>query len=396
MPNLTPLQSDFSVGELSPQMLMRVDLESRNINIYQNAAKEVVNFITDSRGPLRSRDGFRYLGSAKGGAAPITYITQAFLTQLGALAQSRTSKSDDAYNNFEDPFITDTDLRNAFYISINRDTGQMATASNTLVAYSSDIDNWDVVNPGAGTGNIRQVIWDEFGNQWLAVNSHPSSDPAGIIIRQSPDLATWTTLYEDSSAAAPGANGIVADGQGNMLMCGNTTGSVPYAMHSVDNGVSWTYTDISSLYNTSGDARHVRYVNGFWFILGSTLSLLKSASPAGPWSSVMTGPLFDTVVDIAWGDGRYVCMRENNDGANQSIVHSTDAETWTNATYSGGAGSPGSPSVRSVVFDSVYRWCAVGNQQILISDDGITWTQAPQYSTFTSLSGLYLWEYPDV
>lgn len=393
MPNLTPLQSDFSVGELSPQMLMRVDLESRNINIYQNAAKEVVNFITDSRGPLRSRDGFRYLGVAKGSLQP-TYDVQAFITQTsGSTGQSRTAKSDDAYNNFEVPFITDTDLENANYISVNQNNGEMATDSNYLVAYSNNIDDWASVDAGIGSSLINQVIWDEFGQRWLAINSHPDNVSAGIIIRQSADLVTWSTLYEDNSPSSPTADGIVCDGLGNMLMCGLASGN-SYAMYSHTNGLSWTYVDITTKYATSGGCRGVRYANGTWFVIGSTMSLLKASAPEGPFTAVMSGPLFDTVRDIIWGDGLYVCTRDNNDGANQSIVYSADATTWTNATYSGGASSPGFPAAHSVVFDSVYRWCAVGATQILISDDGMTWTQAPQYDDFNSLSGVYLWKKP--
>ena len=56
----TPLQSSFSAGEVSPRLYMRADIGG-----YQEGCKEIVNFIAKSRGPLQSREGFRYLGSVK-------------------------------------------------------------------------------------------------------------------------------------------------------------------------------------------------------------------------------------------------------------------------------------------------------------------------------------------
>ena len=392
MPNVTPVQSDFSVGEVAPDLQMRSTLDAQ-----RRGVKTMTNFVADSRGPAIRRKGFRFLGKVGEAAPPVDYATQAFITQLGAAAQSRTSKSDDAYNNFEDPFVADTDLRNASFISINRNNGEMATASNLLVAYSSDIDNWDTVNAGTGSRNLQQVIWDEFGQRWLAVNSHPANGSAfGIIIRQSEDLLNWTTLYEDPADTRPGPFGIAVDGVGNMVMCGVDPTNDSFVMYSLNNGQSWTDVNITSLYDTSGGCGGVRYVNGFWFILGTTMSLLKSSFPEGPYVGVMNGPLFDTTRDIVYGEGIYVCMRENDDGGNQNIVYSTDAVTWINATYTGGATSPSSPAARSVVFDPDFRWCAVGNNQILLSNDGITWAPAPQWTEFTGMSGVYLWEYPDV
>ena len=55
--NTTPLQESFSAGELSPRLYMRSDISG-----YQEGCRELLNFIAQSRGPARSRDGFRYLG----------------------------------------------------------------------------------------------------------------------------------------------------------------------------------------------------------------------------------------------------------------------------------------------------------------------------------------------
>ena len=57
MPNITPIQSDFSVGEVSPDVNYRSTLESRNRGV-----KTLTNFVADARGPVIRRKGFRFLG----------------------------------------------------------------------------------------------------------------------------------------------------------------------------------------------------------------------------------------------------------------------------------------------------------------------------------------------
>lgn len=56
MPKITPIQSSFAAGEISPLMTMRVDTQG-----YQQGAAEMVNMIADSRGPAISRSGIAYV-----------------------------------------------------------------------------------------------------------------------------------------------------------------------------------------------------------------------------------------------------------------------------------------------------------------------------------------------
>ncbi len=57
MPNITPLQNDFSVGEVAPDVAARSTLEARNKGV-----ETLKNFYTDPRGPVIRRNGFRFLG----------------------------------------------------------------------------------------------------------------------------------------------------------------------------------------------------------------------------------------------------------------------------------------------------------------------------------------------
>lgn len=57
MPNITPIQSNFSVGEIATDMQMRSTLEAR-----QNSVRTLTNFLPDAHGPVSRRKGFRFLG----------------------------------------------------------------------------------------------------------------------------------------------------------------------------------------------------------------------------------------------------------------------------------------------------------------------------------------------
>ena len=70
MPNLTPLQNAFVSGELSPELYAHPNLVLGDVNIYSRGVRELVNFWTDSRGPVRSRVGFRYIGAVLADDAP--------------------------------------------------------------------------------------------------------------------------------------------------------------------------------------------------------------------------------------------------------------------------------------------------------------------------------------
>ena len=58
MPNITPVQANFSVGEVSPELIKRSTLENQRAGV-----QTLTNFYPDSRGPAVRRKGFRYLGT---------------------------------------------------------------------------------------------------------------------------------------------------------------------------------------------------------------------------------------------------------------------------------------------------------------------------------------------
>ena len=55
--NVTMLQDSFNRGEISPKLYLRSDSE-----LYFDSVKTLQNFVPVSRGAVRRRFGFRYLG----------------------------------------------------------------------------------------------------------------------------------------------------------------------------------------------------------------------------------------------------------------------------------------------------------------------------------------------
>lgn len=56
MPEVDPIQTNFTSGELSPTAFGRVDIDQ-----YRNGAKQLTNFIVDPKGPAVYRGGFEYI-----------------------------------------------------------------------------------------------------------------------------------------------------------------------------------------------------------------------------------------------------------------------------------------------------------------------------------------------
>ncbi len=59
--NITPLQADFSAGEISPLMINRTALEG-----HSKAADTMENCVALSQGPFKNRDPFEYTAEITG------------------------------------------------------------------------------------------------------------------------------------------------------------------------------------------------------------------------------------------------------------------------------------------------------------------------------------------
>jgi len=71
MPEIDPIQTNFTSGELSPNTFGRVDIDQ-----YRNGARQITNFIVDPKGPLEFRGGFEYIEDSN--AATISEASRLF------------------------------------------------------------------------------------------------------------------------------------------------------------------------------------------------------------------------------------------------------------------------------------------------------------------------------
>lgn len=83
---LTKVQTNFTSGELSPELLGRSDIE-----LYQNGADQLENVLVSIRGGARRRDGMRFVKAAKFAAKKCRVIpfvfstTEAYILEVGDL-----------------------------------------------------------------------------------------------------------------------------------------------------------------------------------------------------------------------------------------------------------------------------------------------------------------------
>lgn len=95
MPKITPLQTSFTAGEISPLMYQRSDTEG-----YRQGLAEMCNLIADSRGPAMGRSGSHYITTAPGNDVRVVTIpvNDNFFYTAGFLHQSLVIGSISGHN----------------------------------------------------------------------------------------------------------------------------------------------------------------------------------------------------------------------------------------------------------------------------------------------------------
>lgn len=153
---VTPLQADFSVGEVAPDVIYRSTLEPRNRGV-----RLLRNFLTDSRGPVLRRRGFRFLG------------------KVGEVALGPNVCDFPIKNNPVSAYQHNVDFQMSGRTSLDRDP-------NYLIIGGID-DTQCYVMENTGSWAIKQTItppagdWDGFG---VSV-SHSTS--AGVLVVGAPN-----------------------------------------------------------------------------------------------------------------------------------------------------------------------------------------------------------------
>ncbi len=229
---------------------------------------------------------------------------------------------------------------------------------------SADGTNWSAAN------YVYPVLANVTyaGGYYVGVGSGVGSGHGGAAL-YSQDLTNWTTAIDDPQAYALSA-----------LTCGNGTfvaGGLHGLIRTSTNHLDWpirkqTLTWLGNLYG-------VKYINNEFVAGGNSAispggygedsPLLFSGPPGGNnWYRRATG-FYDTIWDVAYGQGRYVLV------SSFGVHVSTNGVDWT------GLGSPLSGQLASVTYANNLFVLTAWNGGIATSPDGLTWTSRTSGTT---------------
>ena len=400
MPAITPIQQSFSSGEITPEMYRRRALQvQRNQRPIAEGVSVLNNFITDPRGPVRSRVGFRYLGFVVAEDVP-TEQRVALIGQLGDPGIADWTVSTDGYDNFIDPMTPSIFSNPTSLVTNNRGlfAVEAADATDRAVFTTTDGTTWTKRTHPAPTISTTsfKLIWDEKGQRWVTSGRHPDNGggAVGVYIRASTDLVTWTTLYEDPANDLH--QGIATDGNGTFL-----AGSFGMTiMYSNDDGVSWS--EISPLDSVGGneESGQASWAHDRWYMTGKRAALHHCEPGTDPANAVnwtllqITGNIFDRQTPVYAGFDqnqvtRYVSFRTLDQTESDTLLF-TSVDGFNFDTVSSPVGMQFWPAAfrftDAVAYDPNYGWICVWRENIFVSQDTITWTAAPDNNLFADLA----------
>lgn len=215
MPKITPLQTSFAAGEISPLMLMRADTPG-----YQQGVQQLTNMLPDSRGPALRRSGTHYIDQGVGDdgrlfALPVNdnfFYTGIFLEQklvIGSMVGHNPSviySSNPRFLEYDTDWTTDTDGNASSTVTFQAGSCNMSVDDkNARYTYLTQ----EVTVPLAGDYLIQ---WSFNGNASLAIKAgtgaddgtyydatHVAGDNSALIT--SPGTTFWITMRLDSDNA---------------------------------------------------------------------------------------------------------------------------------------------------------------------------------------------------
>ena len=380
MSNITPLQTDFSVGEIASDTQYRSTLEARNRGV-----KTLINFVTDARGPIIRRKGFRFLG--KVGEADTGLKSYAFITANVLATGTRFSRSIDKYDDFQPSYLVPdfVDLLDV----VGDGNGTYAGIGSTTIWWSTDAVTWTESSPWPGAEwPITGLIWDSFNSRWMAIMRHPDNGSAiaGWYIRATTDFVTWTTVAEDNSAAIASPYGLAADGAGNYMgACYRSANNSQWLLYSTDGANTWFLLDIGSWSpaNWFPSSQSSHYEGGKWWIGGSFGLLFKSDNlPDSGYTQVLaTGISGDKVTWVTHGKTTgdadiWLVGGLFNTQPDLRIRYTTDTASYLAINKPGGLTLDNFIG-KGVVYHPEWKWLLANSVHLWKSDDGINWTLAP-------------------
>lgn len=287
-----------------------------------------------------------------------------------------------------------------FDVTYNGSQFVAISANTATVIYSDDAVTWqstsiassdfDLYSVASG-GGLFVVVTQDTGQVWV------SSDGA-TWTRQTPDLCPNVVMvdyYVDcqfnvSLPYLPETTGATSytvsdENAGNLLynMAFNGDRIIVIgangALRVSDNGLCWS----SRTSGTSESLFGISYGNGIWATVGNASSgafpntlfkVIRSTDNGETWSSVTPFPALSSLGPIAFGNGLFVAATNDSTAQEIKLWTSPDAITWTFRRTVTEGGVWADRSVNEIRFVDGRFWALGGQDLLLVSADGITWT----------------------
>lgn len=379
--NITPIQADFSVGEVSRDAQYRSTLDARNRGV-----KTLTNFVTDARGPVSRRKGFRFLGKI-GEPDESLVLTQIYWTGTGTKVYASAGN----HENYQEVF--DFETRDVIWINDNG-LGQLAAiAGGDKCTVTTDITSWPIIDiPAAAQVSTSDgnFLWSPILEKWLLIR--PNLNQLGIIVYSTADFVDWTLEFQQTTG--PLARHSCSDDAGNIFVAAND-GSTGTGYYSVWAGqvLSFVLKTWDPIINAGFLNSEVDDIGSKWVVVGSRQQKWFSSTNSGDFSLTARSSIStDRVEFVKWGEDKFV-LRQNR---TPWMMYSTDGISWIGVTNNGEPFTDiGTVSGHSISFHPTARWVAVSGVHQWISDDGITWERGPDDGALNSFAWGVL-DYPGI
>ena len=175
------------------------------------------------------------------------------------------------------------------------------------------------------------VAYSSNGITWTETMITPSADFAYLSFVNGVFIAAGTSSF---ATAAYSTNGVAwtttstpADAGGQVIYGDGTDMMISYSnqgvMSSVDNGVTWTYSNPTS----SGSTTAIGYGNGMFVALSDGSAAAYSTNGGTTWTSTTMPSTSYDWVDVTYANGVFVAYGTN--GGTGLTAYSTNGASWT-------------------------------------------------------------------
>jgi len=389
MPRFDPVQSNFTVGEISPKVLGNFELEN-----YKQGLNKAENVIIEPYGGVRRRGGTEYVATVKDSSKDTIvqefkykdefsyilefgnqyirfYRNQAQIMGNGSPVEVATTYLEAELRDLR--FTQDEDTlyivhKNHRPAKLTRSSHTSWTLKNLSMLFDYNL-GWTERTPSVAN-NWESICWSPELSLFVAIADSGTGDR----VMTSPDGITWTTR----TSAADVSWTSICWSVDLTLFCAVASGGTGNGVMTSPDGITWT---------SRTPATDNNWTDVCW---SSELTLFVAIARTGTGDRVMTSPdgitwttrtsaADESWYGICWSSKLELFVAVASSGA-ACVMTSPDGITWTVRT------PPNASNWRDVCWSSdLELFCAVAvistPNSIMTSPDGITWTAQTEPAT---------------